>query len=115
MTVYIRHSTIKNINGVFKKISNEMFHNRIQNLYFRKYEQKYVISKKPNELINFVAYYDIDTENMMIYDKGIYKIDLGCKVEFEENIQMYTTNTQLKKNGFTNVQQRLKNKTRSIG
>mgnify|MGYP000021655270 CR=1 FL=1 len=97
MKVYIRHSSIRNINGVFKKISNEMFHNRIQNLYFRKYEQKYVISKKPNELINFIGYYDIDTKTMMVYDKGLYKVDLGCKVEFEENIQTYPATTQLKK------------------
>ena len=40
MKVYIRHSSIRNINGVFKKISNEMFHNRIQNLYFATPEPK---------------------------------------------------------------------------
>lgn len=97
MKVYIRHSTIRNIDGVYKKISNEIFHNRLKNLYFRKYEQKYVLSKKPNELLNFIAYYDTNNENMFVFDKGLYKVDLGCKVEFEEIIQMYPTNTSLKK------------------
>ena len=84
MNVFIRHSSNKTLNGVYKHLTNTVYYNRSKRLYFRRYHNKYVITKTLNESLNFLAYYDISSCKFFAFVRGCYKFEIQTEIEFDE-------------------------------
>lgn len=98
MNVFIRHSSNKTLNGVYKHLTNTVYYNRSKRLYFRRYHNKYVITKTLNESLNFLAYYDISSCKFFVFVRGCYKFELQTEIEFDEvNVKAYPDHTVFKR------------------
>ncbi|AII17071.1 putative calpain family thiol protease [Aureococcus anophagefferens virus] len=98
MRIYIRHCTKKYLNGIYNEIEQDTYYNHTNKLYMIRSDNKFRISRKKYEHVNFLAYYDINSCNFFIIENNIYKYDISTEIEFDnDNFQIYPNNTKLKK------------------